>query len=444
MIPSCTTSLALALTATLSVVGPFRPVAAQELTLSEAAASTLRAHPSVMAVRARVDGAEDEVTVVRAQRLPGLELEGDLTHFEEPMIVAPLHSFDRTTAPRFDETLVQGRLAMAYTVYDGGARSDRIDGAEAMLRGTRQARRATEMELLQLVAGAYVDLVTARAVYDAAAARTDALGEELDRAQRQVDAGTAPRVQLLRASASLQDARAEREGAASRVGLAERNLARIMGVDPSTVEGRPLAGLQLRDPEESSGPSETSPAVEGAEQRVRAAEARLSAERAGRLPRLDAGAALLDFGTLTGEHVLEWQAGLQLSWPLFTGGARSASVRAAEAGLREARAELAAAELEVSASEDAARSAVTEADARIEALEAAVAQWAEVARIEALALDAGSGVQSDLLRAQAGLFQARAHLAAARSNAVGARVGLARARGLLEMSWINEALENRR
>ncbi|NIP83666.1 MAG: hypothetical protein GWM90_32325, partial [Gemmatimonadetes bacterium] len=74
---------------------------------------------------------------------------------------------------------------------------------------------------------------------------------------------------------------------------------------------------------------------------------------------------------------------------------------------------------------------VTEADARAEALEAAVAQWTEVARIEALALEAGSGVQSDLLRAQASLFQAAAGLARARSDAAGARVAFARARGIL-------------
>ncbi|MDX1493393.1 MAG: TolC family protein, partial [Longimicrobiales bacterium] len=177
--------------------------------------------------------------------------------------------------------------------------------------------------------------------------------------------------------------------------------------------------------------------------RVEAASAALAAERADRLPRLDAGAALLDFGTLTGEHVLEWQAGVQLSWPVFTGGARSASLRRAEARLREAQAEREAVRLQLLAAEDAAGTALAEARARVQALEAAVAQWSEVARIEALALNTGAGVQSDLLRAQAGLFRASAGLARARADAVVARVELARIRGELTVEWIHQQLESR-
>ena len=46
-----------------------------------------------------------------------------------------------------------------------------------------------------------------------------------------------------------------------------------------------------------------------------------------------------------------------------------------------------------------------------------------------------------LLRAQAGLFQARAGLAQARHDAIGARVRLAGAQGVLDPTWIAQALE---
>ena len=76
-----------------------------------------------------------------------------------------------------------------------------------------------------------------------------------------------------------------------------------------------------------------------------------------------------------------------------------------------------------------------------EALAAAVAQWEEVARIERLALEAGSGVQRDLLTAEAGLFQARAGYARARYDTVLAHVRIAKATGRLDMTWIDERLE---
>ena len=72
----------------------------------------------------------------------------------------------------------------------------------------------------------------------------------------------------------------------------------------------------------------------------------------------------------------------------------------------------------------------------------AVTQWEEVARIEALALEAGAGEQRDLLRAEAGVFQARAGYALATEEAIAARLRLARSRGVLVREWINEWTES--
>lgn len=413
------------------------------LTLADAATRALETHPLLASSAARTRAAEASLDGARAARLPTLQLQAGLTRFQEPMIVAPLHALDPANPPRFDETLVQGRLGAGYTLFDGGARGGRIRGAEAIAESTGHARAETQMMVLSEVASAYVGLASRRAVRDAALAWVEALTAEFERAERRVDAGTAARVQLLRASAALQDARARLVGAESGVGLAERNLARTMGVPSDIIVGRPVLDVALAggtEPPDDVVP----PAVAAADRRVEALTATLSAEQAMRLPRLDATAALLDFGTPTGQHVLEWQAGVQLSWAVFNGGARGAAVRRAEADVAEARASAELARMSVARAVDAAGTAVAGAEALAEALEAAVTQWAEVARIEALALESGAGVQSDLLRAQANLFQATAGLAEARGNAALARVELARARGVLNVEWINQQLENPR
>ena len=89
----------------------------------------------------------------------------------------------------------------------------------------------------------------------------------------------------------------------------------------------------------------------------------------------------------------------------------------------------------------ATRAAVEEAAARRNALEASVVQWEEVARIEALALAAGAGVQTDFLRAQASLFQARAGRTAAVADESLARVRLARAQADLTPRTLITLLE---
>jgi outer membrane protein len=309
-----------------------------------------------------------------------------------------------------------------------------------MYDASRYGRSATEMSVIEETATAYVGVLSAQAVLDAARAQVDALEGEADRAQRRFDVGTSAELEVLRARATLQEARAQLASAEARTVLSVRALARLMGVDAASISPEAMGDVT---PTTSAGAADTSrsPIILQADRAASAAEASVSEQRAGRLPTVQAGAGLLDFATLGGGHITEWQAGLQVSWPLFTGGARAASVRRAEAELAAARSDLDAARLQVAQAVDVAETSVVEADARARALEAAVTQWDEVARIEALALEAGSGVQGDLLRAQAGLFQARAGHAQARYDAVLSRIRLARAEGTLDRSWMDAALE---
>jgi len=422
------------------------PTLAQSLTLTDAVDAALASHPSVSAAQSRVHAADGAGGVARATRFPGASVQGTLTRFQEPMIVAPLHGFDLTNAPAFDQTLVQGQITVGYTLFDGGARSSRIRGADAAVDASRYGLSGAEMAVIDETATAYVGVLASQAVLEAAQAQVDALTEEADRAQRAFDAGTAAEVEVLRARATLQESRAQLASAEARTSLSVRALARLMGVDPETIDAAALAdvgaGATVLDDVVVDGAS--SPIVLQADRAVQVAEATLAGERAGRLPTVLAGASLLDFGTIDGAHTAEWQAGVQVSWSLFNAGSRSSSVRRAQAELAAAQSDLDAARLQVAQAVDAAHTAVVEADARTDALEVGVEQWEEVARIEALALDAGSGVQADLLRAQAGLFQARAGHAQARYDAVLSRIRLARAQGTLDRDWMDEALETSR
>lgn len=427
---SCTLLLTFAITAFGGA-----PLRAQTLTLSAAVDSALATHPALAGAAARVVAAEEGVAAARAARLPMLSLEASLNRFEEPMVTTPIHGFAPDRLPTFDETLVQGSLALRQTVFDGGERAARIGAARAEVGATAAAKRATVAELIVRVTDAYLRVGTARAVDAAALARLEALAAEHDRVTRGLEAGSAAEVEVLRASVALQDARAEQASTAASVRLAERDLARLMAADEATVAAIDLADVSVPDPPAQVGP-DANPAVAEARFRSESARARVNAQRAERFPRLDASAALLDYGTLDSDHVLEWRAGVGVAWPLFTGGARSAAIRRAEAELAAAEQAVDAARLEVDARADGSRAAIEAADARVDALDVSVAQWTELVAAEALALDAGAGVQRDLLDAEAGLFRARAGLIEARAEAVLARVRLAAALGVLDATWI--------
>jgi outer membrane protein len=419
-------------------------VHAQALTLGEALDAALASHPLLRAAALRVDAADARVDAVRAQLKPSAVSAASLTQFQEPMVVAPLHGLDPLNPPEFDRTLLQARVALDYTIYDGGVRRALVSASEAAGEIARERRNAAEADLITEVTAAYLAVLSAREVRAAAQRQVASLQAERTRANQRFTEGAVARVEILRAEAALQTARAEDVSAETRVALAERSLARAMGVDPTTLSNRPLGDVawDAESPAMAAAPAQdvTDPRVAAAQRAVDAARNRLDQERASRLPVVRGSAGLLGFASGAGNPPTEWQAGVSVSWPVFTGGARGAAIQQAEVDLAVEEEMLRSTELGVATELDQADAAIVDAGARTQALAAAVAQWEEVARIEALSLSEGAGVQHDFLRAEAALFQARAVLSRARFDEVLAHVRRARAEGVLDRTWMS-ALE---
>jgi outer membrane protein TolC len=160
------------------------------------------------------------------------------------------------------------------------------------------------------------------------------------------------------------------------------------------------------------------------------------------LPNISLFGGYLGFGSGGGDLVTEWQGGAKVTYPIFTGGARSKTNARASALVELAHQEIRQAELAVSNGVDRGMSAVRESRARLEAVEEAVAHLTEVARIEWLALETGAGTQTEYLRSEAELLRAKATLIDARNIEIVARVELARITGQLNPSWLERELEN--
>jgi len=239
---------------------------------------------------------------------------------------------------------------------------------------------------------------------------------------------------------------AERIAAASQLDAGEHALALLVGVDRERTRAARLRGVRLRsaaqEPERlAAAPTEHNPEVTQAERARDAADAGGRAASASWLPRLEAGGGYLLFGSTAGEFTAEWQAGVRLTYPLFTGGSRSGAVRRAQAQADAARERYRLTRLAVDTERDRAAAAVREQRARVEASATAVRHLEEVARIEHLALDAGARTQPDYLRAEAELRRARAALIRARYDEIAAVIRLARAAGALSATWLDEMLE---
>lgn len=432
--------------------GPMPPAAAQEtgpLTLSEATRAALAHHPTAARARAAVAGARAGLDEVASARLPSLFGSGNVVGFQEPMLVAPLHTFDpdefQANPPRFEDVLIQSQWTLEYLLWDGGSRGDRIAGSEASLQAADLSREAVEATVIETVAAQFLSVRAARSLEEAHELQLRALEAELDRVRQALSEGVAAPVEELRAQAVLSEAAADLQSARAETLRATRELARSMGVDDAAVAANTLVGVSTPPPPRTTTPDTLgNPAVLAAERRVEASRRAAEASGGTWWPQFLASAQLNQYGSSNGYFSTEWNVGLGFRYPIYTGGSRGSAIERARADLRQSEEALRETELQTETLVDRAETGYAEATARVEALRETVRLMEEVARVEQLSLSEGVGIQRDLLDAESDLLRARAGLIRAEGSAVLARISLARARGTLTMDWIESHVEDAR
>jgi outer membrane protein TolC len=418
------------------------------LSLRAAVERGLARYPSVRAARAGADAAQAAVGQATADWFPAIALDASITRFSDPMLVYPIHAFELEQIPPFDPTLTRASGLLSYTLFDGFARSARVRTARADQGVAAADVMGSEQEVTARVANAYLDVLGKREVLDAHDQRLVALRSELDRVQQLLDAGRAARLEVLRVEAELASSQADRVAAAIALDVAERELGRLIEAPVTNTRSERLDPLTLRE----AGPTlalpnlveravVANPLAERSRRQRDAAAAAVSAANSSWWPKLGLTGRLIDYGSPNTDHRLEWDVGLAIQWPVFTGLKRSRSAERATAQLRAADEGLRLAELQIAQSVDRAYSVVREANARVASLRVAVASFEEVTRIEQLRLDTGTGVQTDFLRAEAELLVARAGLAETRHLEMMAHVELARVLGELSPGWLTDNLE---
>jgi outer membrane protein len=418
--------------------------AQDKLHLADAVDRALTRFPAVGAARARQEEAAEALGEARAGRRPRGRVTGSAIQYEEPMVVTPIHGFGPGLFPEFDETLGQATFTVSYTLFDSGADAARIRTADAQTVAAGAALGSSEQVLAWRVAAAYLTVLGQRQVLDAYDSRMKALEAELSRVQQRFEVGRAAQVEILRAEAALASSEAERVRLSSAMDNAERELARLMDVPVEETRSDRLVPVELSNPqvqlreEMAAEGIAASPAVAQARAQVAAAEAQISLTHALARPEVRAVGNYNEWTSSQGNFTGEWNAGFQLTVPLFDFGATRSRIARAEAAHRATQEQVRIAEIQVREDVDRAAAAVEEAEARIASLGKAVERFAEVVRVQKLLLDEGAGTQTDYLNSEADLLTSRANLAEAKHAATLARIDLARAAGRLTTEWLRE------
>lgn len=320
-------------------------------------------------------------------------------------------------------------------IYDFGQRGNRYESSSALLAAQRQSERETRQQVALNVRTSYFAAQAARVLVGV---NEEALANQLrhlDQATRFVNAGTRPPIDVVQERANVANARRQLISAQNDYTTGRARLNQAMGLE---------SGLDFEVASEAMPaiPGETMPLdtllqealanrpelVRMAEQ-VRSQELSLSAQRNAGAPTLQGSAGLGDNGLLVGRPGTSWEAGVSLSWPLFTGGGIQAQTREAEASLEGTRAQAAALRQQVRLELTEATLAITSQKAAIQAAQESERNATERLKLAEGRYAAGVGNIIELSDAQLALTTARSQVVQEEFRLAVARAQLLKALG---------------
>jgi outer membrane protein len=324
-------------------------------TLTLGGAARLAAHQSAHALEAhaRADQAKARLTQSRAQFLPNIDAAftpaSAKTYNTAPLLGFAFPVLPGETKPLFDANgqivgpinEVTYGLRAADTLFSFGA-VNRYRATESLERS--QLADATQQEDSAASAAAVVYLRTQRAVADLGARIADSAlaADLLGIAQNQLKAGTGILLDVTRAQSQLANERAQVIQARNDVDRAQLDLLRALGLPlsaPITLTDS-LAALPISDtlPPEAASIDHAlkhRPDLKAADAQLEAYERQVSAIRAERLPAISAVGSWAEDGIRYNALLPVFDAGLQVSFPIFDGFSRSGRVQEQQAAAHE-------------------------------------------------------------------------------------------------------------
>lgn len=327
-----------------------------------------------------------------------------------------------------------GAAVVDQVLYDGGRTGGGADMAAQARKLAEAIRDEQALGLTVDVARAYGRVLRGDAEGKAAAAAVAAAQEDVSRAERRRDAGSATDADVLSIKVHLaaMRQRAIQAGGEAAIARAELNRLRGAAIDVDFAVQEPAPPVPAALPAWTALVAEAEagrPELQRGAAAVGMAEAGRRQAKAAWRPQVAAQAAYQYDGTTFADRASAWTVGGEVRWSFATGGAAKASVRAASEAEQRARFAHEDARAAVQVDLRTALSHLESATAREAVATATVAQARESQRIVRNRFDAGMAGVSDVLGAATAVLDAETFRMSALVDRIEAHAALNRARG---------------
>jgi len=318
-----------------------------------------------------------------------------------------------------------------------------LQQAELSLQAAQARLQSAEQDLLVRTAQATFDLLAAQDNLRFIEAQQQAVAEQLAAARRLFEVGSATITDTREAQARFDLVRAQHIAASNELQVRQLALEQLVGrtgVRPwhlpagSALPAVTPSGMQSWVERAQAG----HPMLRQAEAGLQIAALEVQRAQAARGPTVDATAQLQlsrapAQGLPASGNVRQRDAsvGIQFNLPLYTGGAVQNRIAETVALQTRARAELDAAQRNITQATRSAYLGVTSGTGQVQALEAAQASSQSALEANRLGFEVGVRINIDVLNAQSQLFDTKARLARARYEVLLGSLRLRQASGVL-------------
>jgi len=302
---------------------------------------------------------------------------------------------------------VNAGVTASQLLFDGGATFARIKSAKAKRRESDLSIDARINELSLAALSAYHDVAVHQAILALGAQYVVHHEQLVANVKERERAGAGARADVLRAEARLAAARSRVAQIKESARVAEVRYAEYFREPPATLSLPNYEALTVATREEAVTLAlANNPLIGAAAARTESAEADRKAAKATRLPELRANVTGTSFDVLDGADDYDVRAGVNLSYDIFAGGARSATISRAKNLADRQQAEEDRVRLEIEREAAIAYERREAANEQLEALELALIANSEARAMVSERFRVARGSLLDVIQAESDWFEA--------------------------------------
>ncbi|MCC6483232.1 MAG: TolC family protein [Armatimonadetes bacterium] len=408
---------------------------ANPLTLNQAVNLALAHNPGLSIAKEAYRRAGGVLVQARGARLPNLSINASYQRFDkvETATFGTPPNTQKVELGQIDSKRATATLAQPVDV--SGALGAGVSAAHYQQRAALYDFETNRQQLLLVVRQNYYALLQALEQERVAGESVALYKEQLRLANVRLEAGSAPKFDVLRAQTDLANAEQTLISAQNGVRIAEIALANTLGVRlvfPVRLQSPDIQPRTLPEVDQLIKEGESSrPEAEANEASIEAAKKGIHIARAGLSPSLQLAFHYNYNGNTTLFQPRQFTSDLLLSVsiPIFDGGVTRGRIEQAKANLETAKASYDQTDLNIRLDVEQAYVSIQNAEKRLATAQTTQAQAQEALRLAQVRYEAGVGTPVEITDAEVAYTQAQTNVVNARYDVLLAYARLARATG---------------